>query len=351
MAVAVLIKKTDLFGVSAEATSADIAAAGDLATETLQGMMSPEDKIAVDSIDPLNVSAEIAAAVLVETTRAEAAEAANAAGIATNAAGISAETSRAEVAETANATAITTETARAEAAEALKLAKASNLSDLASAPTARTNLGISTVGHTGQYSDLTGIPAPIYANIYLASGLGGTSLAAIPSGSLLICDNSLSLTLPVAPAKGFWMDVRVRSGNSPSFDSGSGNTVNCDAGAGQVLTAESAPCSFRLVSIASNAWEALFESGNAIVASGTFTSVDGGGVYAYDTSASFAPNVFVGFQVAIYTSGGVLRGVRTITSNQTTQLDWYNPASDQHLSGLSIGDTYAVRAAYLLVTG
>jgi hypothetical protein len=35
---------------------------------------------------------------------------------------------------------------------------ANNLSDVANAATARTNLGISTVGHTGAYSDLSGLP-------------------------------------------------------------------------------------------------------------------------------------------------------------------------------------------------
>jgi hypothetical protein len=51
---------------------------------------------------------------------------------------------------------------------------ASNLSDLASAPTARTNLGISTVGNTGAYNDLTGKPtlgnAAAY-NVNVANGL------------------------------------------------------------------------------------------------------------------------------------------------------------------------------------
>lgn len=42
--------------------------------------------------------------------------------------------------------------------QGLALLKANNLSDLASAATSRSNLGISTVGNTGAYADLTGKP-------------------------------------------------------------------------------------------------------------------------------------------------------------------------------------------------
>lgn len=98
-----------------------------------------------------------------------------------------------------------------------------------------------------------------YPKVYLASALG-TSMAAVPSGSLLIMDNSATQVLPVAPPIGWWVDVRVRGPNTPLFNSGGGNTINANVGAAQTVVLDAYPASFRLAYVAANTWEALFES-------------------------------------------------------------------------------------------
>lgn len=69
------------------------------------------------------------------------------------------ETTRAETAEGTLTTAIGTETTRAETAEALKLAKASNLSDLASASTAYNNISPMTTKGDMEYESSAGTAA------------------------------------------------------------------------------------------------------------------------------------------------------------------------------------------------
>src|ERR1017187_3539333 len=65
---------------------------------------------------------------------------------------------------------VATEVSRAETAEGLKLAKASNLSDLASAATARTNLGLGTAATTAATDyDAAGVAAGLVAGVPLHS--------------------------------------------------------------------------------------------------------------------------------------------------------------------------------------
>jgi len=82
--------------------------------------------------------------------------------------------------------------------------RANNLNDLASIPTARTNLGISTVGNTGAYADLTGKPT-LGSAAALNAGTGASQVlqlnasAQYPAndGQLIANVAKLSSTTPV----------------------------------------------------------------------------------------------------------------------------------------------------------
>ena len=121
-------------------------------------------RVAADATLTTNLSAEVTA----RTT-----------GDATNATAIAAETTRAEAAEGTLTANLTAEVSRAEAAETLAAQKANNLSDLASASSARTNLGLGTAAtHAATDFDVAGAAAAAittaetYADQYKGSAAG-----------------------------------------------------------------------------------------------------------------------------------------------------------------------------------
>ena len=174
-AAATAQSNAEAFATSAVGTETSRAEAAEallapLASPALTGTPTAPTKSALTDSTAIATTAYADAAVAVEASRAEAAESANASAIA-------AETSRAESAEALKAplvsptftgtpaaptataltdstqvattayadSAVGVETTRAEAAEGLKLAKAGNLSDLASGPAAVANLGLSQI--------------------------------------------------------------------------------------------------------------------------------------------------------------------------------------------------------------
>jgi hypothetical protein len=85
-------------------------------------------------------------------------------------------------------------------ASAAVLAVANNLSDLANAATARTNLGVSTAGHTGAYADLTGLPT-LGTAAALNAGTAVNNLVQMVTGPKLPAVDGSALTNLPAPGQ------------------------------------------------------------------------------------------------------------------------------------------------------
>jgi Major tropism determinant N-terminal domain/Pectate lyase superfamily protein len=216
-------ESTNATAISTETTRAENAEAllAPLASPALTGSPTAPTQTTGDSTTKIATDQFVATAVATETSRAETAEGlkaplaspaltgtptaptasalTNSTQVATTAytdAAVGVEKTRAEAAEGTLTTAVSTETSRAETAEALAALKANNLSDLASASTARTNLGLGTAATISATAggDLSGtLPNPTVAKI------NGITVTGTPSSGQVLTATSSTAADWAAP--------------------------------------------------------------------------------------------------------------------------------------------------------